>query len=264
MAGKRTELEQQTELDELDVPPAIACAQCRRFDCAGSCAVAARATAGLPWENTELPWLLRLWRTAELSALEPGSVFGSLGRGRLGLALGFGFTCEGLALASLGVSAALVVGLFWPESLFAALRSPWVRGVALLAWLGATLGMLLIHMVWGACMELGARLAGAEADQQRGFRFGMYSTGWDLLTSPAGIALSLGFRGFSSFIEPLLLATRVARKGVDAYLIDCRGFDERTRKSAFQVTVAAFGAAFLALLVVVAVGFAHWLRAALA
>jgi len=256
-----TELE---EADELDVPPAIACAACGRQDCMGTCAVVRLTPTDLPWENDESTWVARLWRTAEMTALEPDFVFGRLARGRLGAAFGFALVCESLALASLGAVASVAFGVLWPEPFVDGLRSPFVWTMVLAAWVVTTVGMLLIHVLWGACMEFGAKLAGVEADHQRGFRFGMYSTGWDLLTSPAGIALSLVFRGWSSFVEPLRVAARIPRKAVDAYLVDCRGFDARTRRRAMQVTVAAFAAMFVVGLLLAAWGFVHWLRSLLA
>ncbi len=261
MKAVPTELE---EADEQEVPPAIACAACGSQECMGTCAVARRAPTDLPWENDESTWLVRLWRTAEMTALEPDFVFGRLARGRMSAALGFALACESLALASLGAVAAVAVGVLWPETFVDWLHSPLVLSIVLAAWLVTTVGMLLIHVLWGACMEFGAQLAGAETDHQRGFRFGMYSTGWDLLTSPAGVALSLAFRGWSAFAKPLRVAARIPRKAVDAYLIDCRGFDARTRRRAMQVTVAAFAGTFVVGLLLAAWGFVHWLRSLLA
>ncbi|HSC87935.1 MAG TPA: hypothetical protein VLC09_11715 [Polyangiaceae bacterium] len=247
--------------DDLDVPPMVRCSRCGRTDCAGCEPVESAPSAdGLPWERPDLPWLRRLYLTAERTALEPDAVFGRLDAGPWAPALAFALACETLAVLSLGLPLTAVAWWVLPQTMgeLFSTRFGWglfgglaVFGLAVL-W--------IVHWLWGFAMELGAGLGGGTADHRRGFRFGMYSTGWDLLTSPAGVLLALSFRGVSGFGHPILQATRVARHAVYAYLDQCRQLSPNARRGAMRVTFAAFALALALTLLAAALGTAAWVR----
>ena len=266
MTAAHPELDEQ---DELDVPPAVACARCGRTDCAGCADDASKATRpnpaphALPWDEPEGRNVRGFWRTAEKTALDSRLVFGRIARDPLAPAWAFGALSEGLALLSLGLLGLLIFGALWPQQLaqWAQSRAFWI--VAFGAWFFATSGMLLVHLVWGVCLEMGASWGGADADHRRGLRFAMYSTGWDLLTSPAGILLSFAFRGRVDFAMPITSAARTPRKAVEAYLLDCRRLDKAARKKAYALTIFVFSATLLLIVGGVIASLVFWIRAAL-
>ncbi len=248
------------DADELEVPPMVACSRCGRADCPGCSPRGYEPRDGvLPWETTDGSWFERIYRTAEMSALEPERVFGKMNGDELMRALAFGLSCEALALSSLGVAYTTVSYLLFPAFTREFLSSMFAWKIMGVLAVGALSVMMGVHVLWGFCMEMGARLMGARMDQRRGFTFGMYSTGWDLLTSPVGAALSLRFRG-KGFLAPVMAATRVPRRAVDAYLDECRGFDARERKGAVRFTTLTFLGCLLGLLILAVVAALIWIR----
>src|SRR5690606_25129494 len=146
--------------------------------------------AAIAWESPG-PLFRRFWATARASAVMPKPVFGQLGEGSVLQACYFALLVELTALASL---AALLTGagaLLFPELALAValeiLADATLSWLVLLAVPALAILMVILHASWGVALELGVRLVGAVWRPSRGLRFALYSCGWDLLTSPAGL-----------------------------------------------------------------------------
>ncbi|HET9959151.1 MAG TPA: hypothetical protein VFQ61_31890 [Polyangiaceae bacterium] len=205
------------------------------------------ANPPLPWEsNGGLPE--RLWGTALLTSVEPQRAFGELPEGKLGPAFTFAVIAELYAIGS--VTAFLILSALVIDAEFTRvlLSNPLVTGVTFGVTLGLSVIMVLLHALWGVTLEFGLRTAGRHANYVQGIRFGLYACGWDLLTSPAGIAQGLLSRGLWGAWGPIRAAVGVPRSALHAYVTECRKLD---------ISAARRGLRFsLAILVVSLVGFA--------
>lgn len=247
-------------LDDWDVPPMVTCAVCRRQDCAGCEAqvpLPLSATA-LAWESKSGHWMRRLWLTALASSTEPGRTFGELPDGRVAPALGFALLAETLAIGSLG-SLLLLSGLaLAPELSLRVLSTPGFLAAAGALLIGLSLLMVLLHLLWGLCLELGAGSTGGTAHFRHGMRFGLYACGWDLLTSPAGVVEGLWSRGVVNAWSPIAEAIRVPRTALRAYVEDCRHLDGDAQRRGTQLSVAVLGAMLLLILCVALLSLWHF------
>lgn len=249
---------------ESEVPPAVCCACCGQTDCPGCSAPDSRAAVSgeLEWEVARTLSWSGLWRTAARASREPGRVFATLPEGRLAPALAFAVVAEGLALGSVGVLVFLAAWAWAP----ALVVGWWVEQEGGLFAAGALLAMVLVmvglHGLWGLCIELGARGRGHRAQWLRGARFGLYACGWDLITSPIGVVLTLVTQGPRRCGRLLLAALRAPRLALDAYAVDNRGLDEAARRLGRRISVAVLGVLVLltSLLLVAAVlvAYARW------
>src|SRR5690606_28445350 len=80
-------------------------------------------------------------------------------------------------------------------------------------------------------------------------RFGLYSAGWDLLTSPAGLIL-LGLFGRSADrYRPVVAAARAPRPALRGFLLGAIGVREEELEHAtsriVRTTIFSFGAMFV-------------------
>lgn len=226
-----------------EVPPAIMCAVCLRPECPG-CAPAAPSSGRahpLSWEHKTGSLSERLWDTALSTSLEPVRTFGQLSEGGLGKAVSFAVFAETLAIASLGAFILGVLSVLAPDWSIHMLVSP--AGAAFVIGLSLVLSfaMVLLHAVWGICVELGARSTGRKARFKQGIRFGLYACGWDLLTSPAGVVQGLVSRGFTGAWGPILAAMRAPRAAMRAYVEQYRNLDEVARRRGVQLSVLVLG-----------------------
>jgi len=241
--------------EESEVPPAVLCALCRRVDCAG-CEFTpheARVEPTLAWEQRGQSVSRRLWRTALRSSTEPAHVFGALPAGNVAPALYFALLAETIAIGSFGV---VVVGLslaIAPQFSLAVLTHP--LGLAyLFGGLGAASAiMVLLHAIWGACLEFGAQSHERDGLRQS-LRFALYACGWDLLTSPAGVIEGVSRRGFRRAFAAIESAVRAPRPALRAYQEDLRHFESAARRRAMRVSLLVLGTCLL--LLIPAVGFA--------
>ena len=114
--------------------------------------------------------------------------------------------------------------------------------------------MVLLHVLWGLCIELGVATTGGRARFAQGLRFGLYACGWDLVTSPAGLVGSLISRGFTGAWRPVIQAARVPRAALRAYVHDYRKLDPNAQRRGIQLSITVLGG--LCLSIVLAAAFA--------
>lgn len=221
------------------------CARCGLPSCGGCLQSAAAPASGLPWEDTPRPWLERLWQTALDTSTEPERVFAELTPGRVSPALGFALLSETLALGSLVLLGSAGLWLGAPEVGQKLLRDPEAiaAGLALLA--ASVLLMLVLHVLWGICLDVGAGYGRGPLDVRHGARFGLYACGWDLMTSPIGVFWSLLFAGPLRGFAPVGAAARAAWPAQRAYLEACRGFGADARRRGVRLAAVVVGAVVL-------------------
>lgn len=230
--------------EEEGVPPVSVCVSCGLSSCTGCTPAGTPSRSALPWEDSRRHWLVRLWQTSVASGLEPERMFGELAPGRVAPALGFAVLAETLALGSLGVLGAVAVWVGLPDLARQIVRHPEALGAFSALFAGSVLLMLLLHLIWGISLDLGAALGSGKASLRHGARFGLYACGWDLMTSPLGLLCSLLFR---RGLLPVGAAARAARPAQRAYLTTCRGFDAAARQRALRLALAAVGSVVVAL-----------------
>lgn len=250
--------------DDSDVPPTVHCARCGRVDCAG-CTAPKREDAcddsALPWETSTGSVHQRLWRTALLTSMLPARTFGELADGRLGPAFAFALLAETVALGSLGAVAALGGYLLAPDLWLSFVTSPTVVLACAGLVLGAAALMVLLHVLWGVCLELGARSTEGSLELRHGMRFGLYACGWDLLTSPAGVLQGILARGPRRAWGPIAAAVRVPMPAMRAYFALCRKLGPEAQRRAERFNLLVFGGSlvvFALLGVALLVWLAHW------
>jgi len=196
----------------------------------------------------ELPWtremtLSTLWRTAvhvTVNAEQVGSTFQLQGFARAAL---FAFLVELLAVASVALTLALPVLAVFPEQVLASLGD--AEFLISMLWTGGTLVLgfaamlVLLHWLWAFGTELGAWKNRLPLRYRNGFALASYSCGWDLVTSPCGVALLLFSQGVRSVGPTLLQAVRAPRSCALAYLQTARALsaDERRRVVVFAAWV---------------------------
>jgi hypothetical protein len=61
--------------------------------------------------------------------------------------------------------------------------------------LGFSSVLVLGHVVHGLALEQGALRQGARSHRSEALRYGLYSTGWDILSSPIGLLVTLTTEG---------------------------------------------------------------------
>jgi hypothetical protein len=227
---------------EDDVAPPVAfCARCGLGACSGCAPQSLPPPTCLPWEDSPRPWLDRLWQTALTSSTEPERIFGKLGSGRVTPALGFAALAETLALGSLVLVGGVALWLVSPELAGQLLRDreAVTAGLGLLA--GSVLLMLLLHVLWGVSLDLGAGYGGGRIDLRHGARFGLYACGWDLMTSPIGLFWSLLIAGPLQGLGAVGAAARAAWPAQRAYLESCRGYAADARRRGVRLAVVVVG-----------------------
>jgi hypothetical protein len=183
----------------------------------------------------------RLWQTALDTSTEPERVFAELTSGRVSPALGFALVSETLALGSLVLVGSGLLWLGAPELGRRLARDPQAiaAGLALLA--GSVLLMLVLHVLWGVCLDVGAGFGRSRLDVRHGARFGLYACGWDLMTSPIGVFWSLLFAGPLRGFAPVGAAARAASPAQRAYLEACRGFGADARRRGVRLAMIVVG-----------------------
>lgn len=267
--------EPEGRTDDSIAPPIAVCVSCGLTSCAG-CTVALRPASAVAWENPGQVWWRRLWRTALASSLEPQLFFGQLPRGNVSEALAFALCAEVLALGSLALLGAFGLWCIAPGLLHELLASSAACRTLLLTWVAFVLCMLVLHALWGACLDWGAQglrghpaprglrghpaprgLRGDPAPRGRsaknGVRFGLYACGWDLLTSPIGMLAALATRGLRLGWAPVGAAARAPGLAQRAYLERCLGVDGAAQRRARRCAVIVLsGGMLLVVLIFVA------------
>jgi len=185
--------------DSVDVPAAVVCAVCGDAGCSGCERELSRSgiVAVVAWERSELGTLDRMWATARATTLTGEAFFELLPDGPIAPALRFAVLVElfaacGFVLTSIPVVVAIAP--FWARHVImdGGARDVAIR-VGLVGVPGIALLLVAAHAAFGLALDQGARRAGARPAASRALRFGLYTTGWDLILGPIG-ALVLAFK----------------------------------------------------------------------
>lgn len=190
-------------------------------------------------------WHSRLWNMAVATSQEPARVFGELPCGGLSTALVFALLCEGFAIGSLAMLATLLAFAVAPGLTLLILQDPrlmpWLGG----AWLVSVALLVVLHLVAGLCVELGAMMSGHAAEWRLGMRFGLYACGWDLVTSPAGIFYGLVVGRPAEVRATLRAAVRVPRVATRAYVVTRRQLGKPAQRRAMAIATTVLGVSML-------------------
>lgn len=223
-------IEQDGYAGVTEIPPVIYCARCGLPSCEG-CAPPAlltlpRTAKLLSWA-AEGPSLRRLLDGALQSSTDANVVFAELRGTAPARALAFALAVELLALGSILVTAVLALLAALPHFTAAFLRSGSTWFAFCLLWLLSSVLVVLLHVFWAALLERGVIRNGAPRAPGLALAFACYSCGWDLLTSPVGIWLSIRRAAASGEGRgaALLSALRAPRPAMMAYLEGCRGLE---------------------------------------
>jgi hypothetical protein len=114
---------------------------------------------------------------------------------------------------------------------------------------GAILGlsalMVALHVLWGLSLEIGMRLQGAAPRGARSLRYALYACGWDLLTSPFGLAMACTASGFGNGVAAVAAAVRVPRIATHAYLSSATELGTRGARRALVTATLLTGGVVL-------------------
>lgn len=230
---------------ESDFPPVLLCARCGSSSCSG-CEVG----SGIVQARSEIAFedgmsVRSFWTTVIACSVEPNVFFGRRLRGAgIVRALAFAIVCEWIALGSVFLVLGLVLVALLPGTL-TVLMSPTVVLAAALLWIGSITFMVLVHALGGLTFLFGAG-ARPPGSLPLVLRFGFYSCGWDLVTSPAGVLLLALFGKSPARFEPLWRAAGAPRPAMNAILGDGFGLNAEDQKIVLRritrTALAWFGA----------------------
>ena len=249
------------ELVDSDVPAAVLCARCGDADCPGCLNDLMRSgfVSVVPWERPAIPMLARLWTTASATTLEAEPFFESLPDGPLAPALRFAVASE--------LSASAAIAMFALGSL-AVLAPSWARHVVIdeglvlariVALAVPSLAGLLVaaHVAHGWALDRAARRSGARGQTTRALRFGLYSTGWDLVLGPVGAVVIAWKQGLVAALNLSGIGVGLPARSARAFLRGCYRLDGTAAEPALRDSfVAAVVVTALATVAVLAFAFA--------
>lgn len=234
-----------------EFPPVFLCARCGRGSCPGcEPELEAPAASSIAFEQSLSP--SALWATVLACSVDSEDFFGKKLSGvRLLRPLIFAILCEAFALGSivLVLAGALVLSLPRGGALFA---HPSALGLVLSLWLFAVLLLLAVHVIAGLALYqvLERRPPGAF---RLALRFGLYSAGWDLLTSPVGMLLLGLFGRAPERYRPIVAAARAPRPALRGFLLGAIEVPaeqlERATSRIARTTIVWLGAMFVGALV---------------
>jgi hypothetical protein len=253
LAIARSPAQPAESLDAFDVPAAVLCAVCGRAECEGCLAEGDRGSgvvAIVPWERADAGAWSRLWATSRHATFAADGFFAALPNGPLGPALRFALFAELLAVASMATALAALLGLALPElALAIVLRAPTagaLAGWAVAGLLGVTLWMVVLHAAHGVTVDVAARRAGAGTQRRRALRLGLYSCGWDLMTSPLGAAATLFADGARATLGLASLAVGVPGRATLASLRGIYGLEPAAADAARALAIRLVSVVVLA------------------
>lgn len=232
--------------DDIEVPALVFCAVCGRADCPGCLDKEnAQPLGSTPWETAGTPVWKRLWPTARLATVDGETFFGGLSDGKVAPALGFAFACETVAILSFALLWVPLLYAMAPGFVESIFRDPeqgqTVLVITLLAVPALAVLMVALHVSWAVGLEIGLRIAGADAHATHCLRYALYSCGWDLVTSPFGFCAGCLAGGLSGATSELRAAVRVPRFATRAYLGRARKAGDRAARRALLVAVIVTG-----------------------
>jgi len=248
-----------------DIPPVTSCAVCGLTSCDGCTprqTSASHSDSLLPWA-TEGPSLRALFDTALLTTTRTPTVFAKL-RGSAPLrALTFALATELAALGSFVLVGALLLLLLAPRFATTLMRFSGAWALSAGLWVLTAFLVVALHLLWAALLERGITQRGGTREPRLALAFACYSCGWDLLTSPIGLRLSLQHAAATGAprARAMLAAVRAPRPALRAYLEECRGLGEA---AAAKVTrqAARDAVLFIMLMLILGIGIGLGLVAA--
>jgi hypothetical protein len=258
--------------DLVEVPAAVVCAGCGGGECPGCVDDIAEPTESgvvlfVPWERPAAGLWARLWGTTRASTQGAEAFFVALPAGPLWPALRFALLAEAIAVGS-SVAAYVVLGLaifaaFFPQMTRLAIVDPFwlalIGRVMAVAWVSFVAVLVGAHTLHAVTLDLMARRAGAPGALVRALRFGLYATGWDVATSPFGLTILLGSRGFAGVLEARTHAFKTPGRATAAMLKGLYQLEGelavrvRVRAMALTMAVSVVAIALACLAVVLAV-----------
>ena len=245
-------------LDKIDVPAAVVCARCGSSECTG-CTAAVGEKSGfiavVPWERSDASVTRRLWQTARATTRDPERFFEALPEGTIAPALRFA------ALAELVASTAMIFAVLAATACIAPSMSAHMildasaRGVVartLLASIPALAALLVVaHVAHGVALDFGApRELRSRERRLHALRFGLYTTGWDVVLGPVGALVVLIKEGTKAFRDLADVAQTLPGRSARAFLRGAYGLSGDAAKKPLR---ASFIASALSILVAVVV-----------
>jgi hypothetical protein len=254
-------------LDSVEVPAAVVCARCGRPDCPGCESLEENTLPSgvisiVPWERPGMSAWSRIWSTARAATRAAPQFFESLPPGDLGPAIRFAVLSELAAIVSWTLVLSLLLIAIAPSLAWSVLQHPRGQAIALRLLLVGTLGFTTVlvggHLLYGLALDTGARRCGARPHRSQAMRYGLYSTGWDILTSPIGFLVSLVGEGPRATAALVPLAVDVPGKAATAFLRGIYKLDEPAlgRARRFGTAIAVVASVVSAVIVLVALGLA--------
>ena len=204
----------------VEFPPVARCLRCGSAHCDG-CESPTPQHMGLRWLSSERHSPLRLWGMACQSVEQPESWLPCLAGADLKSALGFAALAEGAAGTSLAIGLIGALSALAPSAEWSLQPEMW--GWAGLFIIGFTCFMVALHVLWAVCLEALLQRHGKPGALGLSLGFGLYACGWDLLTSPAGLALAVATRGRRRGVALVRAATIAPRSCLTWYLVNQRG-----------------------------------------
>ena len=255
---------------EDDIPPAVACARCGQSTCEG-CAGSVEPRSinpladheqrdQLAWEVSENhSYAQRLVYTALVVAHPDQSYLEFPPQASLARAFHFAVVCEALAIGSFAVPWALGFALLFPGLSIELLASYQIITIVFGVFVVLVVGVVLLHLLWGWALEWAIMRRGLMPRYAWGQRFGLYACGWDLLASPAGLALVSTMSGWGAAKRAAKHGISVPKIALYAYLSKTRHIAPALHRSILWHSFAISGPIFFgAILVVPAYLIWHW------
>ncbi len=253
-------------VDSIEVPAAVVCARCGKPDCLGcepldDTTLPSGVVAIVPWERPGASAWTRLWSTAGLVTRSSPQFFRALPKGEAAPATMFAVVSELAAIGSSAVVLMMLVAALAPSFVSTLLSTAPGQAIAARLLLVGVPGfaaiMILAHVTLGLAMNHASVRLGGKNRKSQAMRFGLYSTGWDLMTSPFGLLVSLFAEGPRSVVSLLPLSVGVASHAALAFARGVLQLDEagalQARRFGTRVAMAFTFASVALLLLILAI-----------
>jgi hypothetical protein len=240
---------ERDDLVDTDVPAAVVCAHCGDADCAGCRHEQTRSgvVAIVAWERPGASAMARLWATARATTFDSDRFFESLPDGPIAPALRFAFASELLASGSMALLALVPATIIAPRWMKHVLVDEAPTALRLAVAFIAALATILVtaHVVHGWALDRGARRSGARGATTRALRFGLYATGWDLVTGPFGAVVVAAKEGLRKALSIGVILIGLPGRSARAFLRGCYRLDGASAEPALRASYVAAGVATL-------------------